>query len=85
MTHIAQMKEVETRAGHIAPLFAAAGWGEVENHFVEVSKMVWIGNAFKKAKLGRESNMQKMHIANSDKPVDLFSPDAILITNMLAG
>jgi hypothetical protein len=79
------MNEAHIRAEHIAPLFAAAGWGKVENHFVGVSKMVCIGNSFKKAKLDRESNMQKMHIANSDKPVDLFSPNTILITNMLAG
>lgn len=45
------MNEAETRAEQIAPLFAAAGWGEVENHFVEVSKMVWIGNGLKIAKL----------------------------------
>jgi hypothetical protein len=37
------MNEAETRAEHIDPQFAAASWGEVENHFVDVSKMVWIG------------------------------------------
>lgn len=37
-----------------------------------------IGNAFKEGELDRESNMQKMHIANSDKPVDLYSLDVII-------
>lgn len=78
------MNEAETRAKDIAPLFAAAGWREVENHFVDVSKMVWIGNAFKMAKLDRESNMQKMHIANSGEQVDLYSLNAILFMNKLA-
>jgi len=30
-------------------------------------------NVFKEGELERESNMQKMHIANSDKPVNLYS------------
>lgn len=33
-----------------------------------------IGNIFKEGELVRESNMQKMHIANSDKPVVFFQP-----------
>ena len=37
-----------------------------------------IGNIFKENELSRESNMQKMHIANSDKPVDLYSLDVII-------
>ena len=37
-----------------------------------------IGNAFKEGELERESNMQKMHIANSDKPVELYSLDVII-------
>ncbi|MDD2684593.1 MAG: hypothetical protein PHY62_00355 [Gallionella sp.] len=37
------MNEAETRAEHIAPMLKSAGWGVVENHFVDVSKMVWIG------------------------------------------
>lgn len=78
------MNEAYTRAEHIAPLFADAGWGEVENHFVDVNKMVWIGNAFKMAKLDRESNMQKMHIANSGEQVDLYCLGAILFMNKLA-
>ena len=37
-----------------------------------------IGNIFKEGELDRESNMQKMHIANSDKPIDLYSLDVII-------
>lgn len=37
-----------------------------------------INNVFKEGELGRESNMQKMHIANSDRPVDLFNLDVII-------
>lgn len=37
-----------------------------------------IANVFKEGELLKESNMQKMHIANSDKPVTLFSLDVII-------
>lgn len=37
-----------------------------------------IGNAFKEGELERESNMQKMHIANSDKPVEFYNLDVII-------
>ena len=37
-----------------------------------------IGNAFKEGELERESNIQKMHIANSDKPVEFYSLDVII-------
>jgi prophage maintenance system killer protein len=37
-----------------------------------------IGNTFKEGELERESNMQKMHIANSDKPVEVYSLDVII-------
>lgn len=37
-----------------------------------------IGNVFKEGELKRRSNMQKMHIANSDKPVELYSLDVII-------
>ncbi|SFJ65844.1 Fic/DOC family protein [Desulfomicrobium apsheronum] len=37
-----------------------------------------IGNIFKEGELVRESNMQKMHIANSDKPVEFFNLDVII-------
>jgi len=37
-----------------------------------------IGNTFKEGELARESNMQKMHIANSDKPVEVYSLDVII-------
>lgn len=37
-----------------------------------------LGNIFKNEELEEESNVQKMHIANSDKPAKLYSLDAIL-------
>ena len=37
-----------------------------------------ISNVFKEQELDKESNMQKMHIANSDKPVALYSLDVII-------
>ncbi len=37
-----------------------------------------IGNVFKEGELERESTMQKMHIANSDKPVEFYSLDIII-------
>jgi prophage maintenance system killer protein len=37
-----------------------------------------INNVFKEAELPKESNMQNMHIANSDKPVKLYSLDVII-------
>lgn len=37
-----------------------------------------INNVFKEEELDEESNMQKMHIANSDKPVSLYSLDVII-------
>ena len=37
-----------------------------------------IGNVFKENELKEESNVQKMHIANSDKPVKLYSLDVII-------
>lgn len=37
-----------------------------------------IGNIFKEAELDEKSNVQKMHIANSDKPVTLYSLDVII-------
>jgi len=37
-----------------------------------------INNVFKEAELDRKSNMQKMHIANSDKPVTYYSLDVII-------
>ena len=35
-------------------------------------------NVFKEGELPRESNMQKMHIANSDKPVTFYNLDVII-------
>ena len=37
-----------------------------------------IRNIFKDGEVDEKSNMQKMHIANSDKPVTLYSLDMIL-------
>ena len=37
-----------------------------------------INNVFKEGELDKESNMQKMHIANSDKPVEFYSLDVII-------
>jgi len=37
-----------------------------------------INNIFKDKEIDKKSNMQKMHIANSDKPVELYSLDIIL-------
>lgn len=37
-----------------------------------------ISNIFKELELHKESNMQKMHIANSDKPVAFYSLDVII-------
>ncbi|MDH4330550.1 MAG: virulence protein RhuM/Fic/DOC family protein [Candidatus Moranbacteria bacterium] len=37
-----------------------------------------VGNIFKDKEVDQKSNMQKMHIANSDKPVSLYSLDVIL-------
>ena len=37
-----------------------------------------VNNVFKEGELERESNMQKMHIANSDKPVALYNLDVVI-------
>ena len=37
-----------------------------------------VNNVFKEGELLRESNMQKMHIANSDKPVAFYNLDVII-------
>ncbi len=37
-----------------------------------------INNTFKEKELLKESNVQKMHIANSDKPVQFYSFDVII-------
>ena len=37
-----------------------------------------INNVFKEGELDKESNMQKMHIANSDKRVAFYSLDVII-------
>jgi len=37
-----------------------------------------VNNVFKEGELDRESNMQKMHIAHSDKPVTFFNLDVII-------
>ncbi len=37
-----------------------------------------VKNIFNDGELSPESNVQKMHIANSDKPVDFYSLDMII-------
>ena len=37
-----------------------------------------LNNIFKDEELDKESNMQKMHIANSDKPVSFYNLDVII-------
>ncbi|MCF8083194.1 MAG: virulence protein RhuM/Fic/DOC family protein [Deltaproteobacteria bacterium] len=37
-----------------------------------------IGNVFKEGELEKKSNMQKMHTANSDKPVEFYNLDVII-------
>lgn len=37
-----------------------------------------IGNVFAEKELEEKSNVQKMHIANSDKPVEFYSLDVII-------
>ena len=37
-----------------------------------------INNIFKSDELKQESNVQKMHVANSDKPVEFYSLDVVL-------
>jgi hypothetical protein len=37
-----------------------------------------INNVFKTGEIDEKSNMQKMHIANSDKPVKFYSLDIVL-------
>lgn len=37
-----------------------------------------INNVFKEGELEEKSNMQKMHIANSDRPVAFYSLDVII-------
>ncbi len=37
-----------------------------------------INNVFKEGELDKKSNMQKMHIANSDKPVAFYNLDVII-------
>lgn len=37
-----------------------------------------VNNVFKEGELDEESNMQKMHIANSDKPVTFYNLDVII-------
>lgn len=37
-----------------------------------------LGNVFREGELDRAGNMQKMHIANSDKPVELYNLDVII-------
>lgn len=38
----------------------------------------YLANVFKEGELVKESNMQKMHIPNSDKPIFLYNLDVII-------
>ena len=38
----------------------------------------YVNNVFKEKELVRESNVQKMHIANSDRPVQFYSLEVII-------
>lgn len=42
-----------------------------------------ISNVFKEGELNKKSNRQKMHIANSDKPVVFYSLDVIISVGYL--
>lgn len=42
-----------------------------------------INNVFKEGELDEKSNVQKMHIANSDKPVVFYNLDAIISVGYL--
>jgi hypothetical protein len=42
-----------------------------------------VGNIFKEGELAKESNMQKMHIAGSDKPVAFYNLDVIISVGQL--
>jgi len=37
-----------------------------------------IGKIFRERELSEKSNVQKMHIANSDKPVRYYGPDVVI-------
>ena len=37
-----------------------------------------VNNIFKEGELGRESNVQKLHIANADRPVQFYNLDVII-------
>jgi hypothetical protein len=50
-------------------------------HLFQVDQSVvsrHINNIFKDDEVDKKSNMQKMHIANSDKPVNFYSLDVVL-------
>ncbi len=37
-----------------------------------------VNNVFKEGELDKESNVQKMHIANADRPVQFYNLDVII-------
>jgi hypothetical protein len=41
-----------------------------------------INNIFKEKELDRQSNVQNLHIANSDRPITVFNLDVIIYTNI---
>ena len=39
---------------------------------------VYIDEVFEEGELSRESNVQILHVANSDKPVEIYNLDVII-------
>ena len=46
--------------------------------YKELTKFRWPGFYVKENELDKKSNVQKMHITNSDKPVQFYSLDVII-------
>ena len=49
-----------------------------EDQDVKLEVKRHINNIFKEGELEEKSNVQKMHFANSDKPVSLYNLDVII-------
>ncbi|WP_316820042.1 RhuM family protein [Pedobacter gandavensis] len=48
------------------------------NDFEVTDATIWFNQSFKEKELEEKSNVQKMHIANSDRPVAFYSLDVII-------
>ena len=55
------------------PAVGVEHWQGLENHYIK-----HINNVFAEKELEQESNMQILHIANSDKPIVFYSLDVII-------